>query len=470
MITRIRTTTVLTLAALAMATFATPANAEIIFDGFLSWMQTGTNTFDARGSDKLVVVITGEHNFNQSAGGQIYGVTYDGQPLIKAVDVDPKKIVDGGHGDTATDIWYLDDPGSFHTAGIIAASVSGNGQNYVYTAIGLSGTADGVGATAAAPGASSVNLTTTSADSMVIFNIGMGGGGNTASPLPGVTANSPAGAITFTGLEAGSNWAGHAVARAFISSPGLQTFSFNTTNTDVATIAAEFKLGVPHNLTLRVDPVTGDTTILGDPTRAFSINYYQITSAGHSLDAVDWSSLADQDFDGGGPPNGTGNGWEEAGGAGSGALAEAFLLGNSTIAASQSVSLGKGYNALVGAKDLVFTYRTDSGQILNGLVEYVTSALPGDANLDGVVDAADFIALKRSFGKSSGATYGDGDFDGDRGVDRADLAILMASFGQGTGGAATAPEPAALALLGIGALALLNVPARPARPTRCRRW
>jgi hypothetical protein len=209
----------------------------------------------------------------------------------------------------------------------------------------------------------------------------------------------------------------------------------------------------PPVLTLRVDPVTGATSLLGDKYRAVAINYYQITSAAHSLDAVDWSSLADQDFEGGGPSNGTGNGWEEAGGAGSGALAEAFLLGNSTIAASQSVSLGKGYNALVGAKDLVFKYRTDSAVVLNGLVEYVTSALPGDANLDGVVDAADFIALKKSFGKSSGATYGDGDFDGDRGVDRADLAILMASFGQ-AGSAAMAPEPASMLLLAAGAAGL----------------
>ena len=242
MTTQNRIKTIFTLAFVAMATLAftaSSANAAITFDGSFSWA-VGSNTFDASGSDKLVVVVTGEHNFNQSANGQIYDVTYDGQSLIKAVDVDPKKITEGGHGDTATDIWYLDDPASFHISGTIAASVSGNGNNYVYTAIGLSGTAEGVGPTAAAPGAFSVDLTTT-AGSMVIFNIGMGGGGNTASPLPGVTANSPAGAVTIAGLEAGSNWAGHAVAYADISSPGLQTFSFDTTKTDVATIAAAFE-------------------------------------------------------------------------------------------------------------------------------------------------------------------------------------------------------------------------------------
>ncbi len=241
MTTQNRFRTVLTIAGVAMAMLTASANAEITFDGFQSWQPTSAlGTFDASGSDKLVVVVTGEHNFNQSAGGQIHDITYDGQSLTKAVDVDPNKISEGGHGDTATDIWYLDNPRAVHTSGALAASVSGNGNNYVYTAIGLSGAADGVGATATAPGAASVDLTTT-AGSMVIFNIGMGGGGNTASPLPGVTATSPAAAVMIDGLEAGSNWAGHAVAYAAISSPGLQTFSFDTIKTDVATIAAAFE-------------------------------------------------------------------------------------------------------------------------------------------------------------------------------------------------------------------------------------
>jgi hypothetical protein len=110
----------------------------------------------------------------------------------------------------------------------------------------------------------------------------------------------------------------------------------------------------------------------------------------------------------------------------------------------------------VGADDLVFTYRTDSGAIIEGLVEYISSAIPGDANLDGVVDAADYIALKRSFGMASGARYQDGDFDGDHDVDWDDLVILQGSFGQGTGGTTTIPEPGSAMLLVFGAAALLR--------------
>jgi len=216
-----------------------PARIPVVFDGFVSWdFNAGNGTYDASGSDKLVVVVSGEHNFNQSAGGQVNGVTYDGQPLTKAVDVDPVKYSEGGHGDTATDIWYLDNPGDFHTAGTIAVSV--NGRNYVYTAMGLSDTAEGVGDTVAGPGVYSTKLAVSNDNSMVIFNIGMGGSGNTASPLPGVTATSPTGAVTIAAFEIGSNWAGHAVARKEITDAGVYTFSFDTTKDDVATIAAEF--------------------------------------------------------------------------------------------------------------------------------------------------------------------------------------------------------------------------------------
>jgi hypothetical protein len=431
------------------------AGAEITIDGFTSWASNGnpsSYTFNASGSDKLVVVVSGEHNFPGNYTGDIYNVKYDGQLLTKAVEQAPAS---GLSIQTTSDIWYLDNPWQYTTAGTIVVSVNGNGTNYVYTAVGLSNTAPGVGATAHVSGAASVDLTTTAADSMVIFNLGTGGSGNTAGGTNTILPNSPAGAVQIDGKVSSGSYAGQSVARATIISPGLRTYSFNTNKTDVVTIAAEFLPGVPHNLTLRVDPVTGATTILGDATRLIAINYYQVTSAAHSLDSANWTSLADQDFEGGGPPKGTGNGWEEAGGAGSGALAEAYLLGDSTIARNQSVSLGKGYNPDVGAEDLVFTYLTDSGKVIEGHVEYVTSALPGDANLDGVVDAADFIALKKSFGTAFGAKYGEGDFDLDRDVDRADLAILMGSFGQ-AGNAATAPEPAAMALLGIGGLALLR--------------
>jgi len=241
----------------------------------------------------------------------------------------------------------------------------------------------------------------------------------------------------------------------------LDTISFTQRNSGGTYTFDEIRFGATYDdvlgekplLKLRVDPVTGETTILGNAGRSVAISYYEITSAGESLDAAGWVSLADQDFDGGGPPSGSGDGWEEAGGSGNDALAEAFLLGASTIGASQSVGLGKGYNADVNARDLVFTYCTGTGAIYEGLVEYATSALPGDANLDGVVDAADYIALKKNLGKAAGAKFREGDFDLDGDVDWSDLEILRAALAGG-GSAAQVPEPASALLLTFAAAGL----------------
>ena len=100
----------------------------------------------------------------------------------------------------------------------------------------------------------------------------------------------------------------------------------------------------------------------------------------------------------------------------------------------------------------------------DGSLHVVLVRLPGDANLDGVVDATDYITLKQNFGMT-GADWSHGNFTvdtvGDGGtVDWADLQLLMTNFG--TRGAAPAaptapaPEPGSVMLLMFGAAALLR--------------
>ncbi|MEO0477396.1 MAG: dockerin type I repeat-containing protein [Planctomycetota bacterium] len=84
--------------------------------------------------------------------------------------------------------------------------------------------------------------------------------------------------------------------------------------------------------------------------------------------------------------------------------------------------------------------------------------IPGDANGDGQVTAADLVILDANFGQAG--TFSDGDFNGDGVVTAADLVILDANFGAGVGsvtnasGVTAIPEPSSLALLGLAGLLL----------------
>ena len=90
-----------------------------------------------------------------------------------------------------------------------------------------------------------------------------------------------------------------------------------------------------------------------------------------------------------------------------------------------------------------------------GILRVTNASLPGDTNGDFVVDAADFINLKKNFNKP-GAGVEQGNFTGTDGfVDWADLSVLMNNMGV-PGPTTTAPEPATLGLLAIGALAMLR--------------
>ncbi len=94
---------------------------------------------------------------------------------------------------------------------------------------------------------------------------------------------------------------------------------------------------------------------------------------------------------------------------------------------------------------------------LTGLSGGDSGTLIGDADGNGVVNAADYIALKTHMGQGTGATMADGDFDGDGDVDWEDLQILQDSYGTGSPGASgSIPEPATLGLLAVGALAVIR--------------
>jgi len=89
----------------------------------------------------------------------------------------------------------------------------------------------------------------------------------------------------------------------------------------------------------------------------------------------------------------------------------------------------------------------------------------GDCNLDGVVDAVDYIILKRNIGQASGVDWWEAcDLDGDGVVGWSDMDLLMSNFGldnheyrlTGEGNGTEVPEPATVVLMGLAGLAMLR--------------
>jgi PEP-CTERM motif-containing protein len=79
-------------------------------------------------------------------------------------------------------------------------------------------------------------------------------------------------------------------------------------------------------------------------------------------------------------------------------------------------------------------------------------SLPGDANEDGSVTDADYTIWADNYGASD-ASWDMGDFNGDGEVTDADYTIWADNYGATSG---IIPEPASLALLGFGGLAMLR--------------
>ncbi|MBN2293131.1 MAG: hypothetical protein JXM70_11935, partial [Pirellulales bacterium] len=86
---------------------------------------------------------------------------------------------------------------------------------------------------------------------------------------------------------------------------------------------------------------------------------------------------------------------------------------------------------------------------------YQNDPIPGDANLDKIVNDLDATILAANWQKATGALWGDGDFDEDGDVDDVDATILAVNWLRTADASATSiPEPHALLILAIGTLCL----------------
>jgi hypothetical protein len=209
-------------------------------------------------------------------------------------------------------------------------------------------------------------------------------------------------------------------------------------------------------LTLEVNTTNGATRIRNETGKPVSLDYYEIISAGNSLNEAGWNSLQEQVVAGFPAGNGSGNGWEEAGAADDGGIGESYLAANSQLAAGGVLNLGNAFS-LGDPQDLIFNY----GQ--------ATSSRQADFDVDGDVDGSDFLQWQRGLGsQGAGVTAASGNANTDLTVNGDDLGIWRDEFGNtaiptevGTlvrghvryvtsFSVAAVPEPASLALVGLG--------------------
>ncbi len=130
------------------------------------------------------------------------------------------------------------------------------------------------------------------------------------------------------------------------------------------------------------------------------------------------------------------------------ALAMFAELGNPSFETS-SVEIDTLSQVLAsGTSDLLFDFNRDgttNAEDRDFFISDVLGSLPGDTDLSGTVEFADFLFLSDNFGNAGG--WGQGDFDGDGTVAFADFLALSGNFGSSA--VVAVPEPNAALLMTI---------------------
>jgi hypothetical protein len=206
---------------------------------------------------------------------------------------------------------------------------------------------------------------------------------------------------------------------------------------------------------LRVDTGTGLASIVGGDVINETINGYDISSVNGNLaptGSLGLSFTKPDSVDGPDAGSVVGNSIDESwqlGAANANQFSEFFLDGSSGFTSSRTESLGQIFNPAtsVANRDLQFTYTTSFGDVVTGVVQYVTNPANADFDGNGKVDGADFLRWQRNF--KSGTTLAQGDANADGQVNGADLAIWKAHYGlaSASGAGVGVPEPGSLGML-----------------------
>ena len=212
-----------------------------------------------------------------------------------------------------------------------------------------------------------------------------------------------------------------------------------------------------NTLILQVDPTgAGDAFLRNTSNKMAIIDSYEVLSDAGRLSPSGWDSLDDNDFEGAGT-------WLELL-SNANQIGEVNQTGFTTLGPGASLNLGPLY--LGGTQDLDFNFLQmgdDEGLGTAGIVVYQAfTALLGDYNGNGVVDAADYTVFRDRFNQSFALSGERPDAATPGTVDAEDYQYWVSRFGATTNpgaaslGAGAVPEPAAWSLLIAAALALVT--------------
>jgi hypothetical protein len=292
------------------------AHAQVAIDdsysGVVSDGATSTisyPSFDAYGSDKLVVMIGARRDRNMDSSNHvplgITSVTYGGAALIEATTLNQEILLWPMEANSFYDhvmaVYYLDDPGP---AGNIVVQFDAKAwaDQSGLAALALSGTADGVG-----PTSSLVGLSTsldTLLDNTFVVAISRSGGYPVATPTP----DSPLSDLSNDYLGAGY---------AVVSGSSILGFSGGSADADSVIVAAGFEPscyapsieGDYHNITPSDAPISFTFTATGgcgeSSVEVVSYDCFKFTQKGKLVDktgscAVDLDGDMITIFDSGG--------------------------------------------------------------------------------------------------------------------------------------------------------------------------